>query len=1097
LYNPSTTVVPNQIDFYLTDDLAHPAKWQPAYGLVSVKGYSLLYFEREEFAGHSNFKLKPEGGSLYLLNSSLQVIDSVVYPLQYRNCSYGRKIDAGSEWVYFESPSPGASNNGKGAAAQPCTKPIFSLSGGFYKTAQLLSITCDAPDTVYYTSDYSEPTRKSLRYVNPINIATTTVVRAGTFSKGKLPSELVTNTYFMNVRDHNLPVVSISTTQANLTDPKIGMYCNGDGTNGIVRNGPVTAPMNYYCDWDRPVNFELFDTSGVARLNQEVDITILGGWWTTTYALKSIGICPKKKFGENELKYDLFAATKPNHKYRDIQLRNSGNDFYYSMMRDGLMQSIVIKRLPELDYLAYEPAVLYMNGVYWGIENLRERTSKDYLFSNFGLEDDDVYLIEATIDIDTDKDIATDTAFIAFSNFLKDNDVTEAEVYDQICKKMDVDNFISYMIAEIYTGNTDWPHNNVKMWRKKHEGSWRWILFDTDFGMNLYSSMEASNTLTLALGESVTKPDWSTVVLRRLVLNETFRNKFIDRFAIHLGTTYKTERVNHVIDSLASKISNEIAYHKSRFSSSRTFSADIATMKTFSAGRPANMLNFISARFLNSVSTKSLQLSANIPKASFTLNGEEVMDESATIPCFLNRPISVAAKPVKGYSFKQWEKTVLSGNITLLPMGTVWRYYDGSSIPATNWYSSAYTDAGWKTGAAPLGYKIDNPNFAVTTISYGTDPNNKYPTAYFRNSLTISNMAGKSNFVMTIHVDDGAAIYINGTELGRTNLPAGTLTFNTFATTYNDQTVPFSVPAGLLKEGENLIAVEVHQNAATSSDVFFDLSLTCDAVIGSETSISTNKVYTETFSLPIALKAIYEASSAPETEEETVVINEVVASNTTIKDAYGEKDDYIELYNSGKIDVDISGWYISDVTVNPTLVTIPAFIEGKTIVPAKGWLIFWADDTPAQGSLHLPFKLSKDGETIVLSKKNAFNQVVVVDSITYPLLNQNVSYSRVNDASPFWTMQAPTFSSTNDLGTGFVKPIERDLVTGVVWPTLVSDGFTVQALPGTTITVFDPNGKILRQVIATSEETHFQADFMKSGLNIVRVGNSSHKVMKR
>jgi hypothetical protein len=1094
LYNSSTTNSNKLSEYWFTDDKAKPNKWKPVFDSVIVsKSFVLLYFERDETYGHATFKLDPDGGTLYMFNNANVLMDSMAYPKQFRNASWGRLTDGSSLSTYFSQPTPGSSNNGKETATIQCTKPVPTVKGGLFTSPQVLRFTCDPGDTVFYTTNYTEPTSASTRFfsLTPITISASTVIRARTFSKGKVPSDILTNTYFMNLRDHNLPVVSISTTQANLTDPKTGIYCDGDGTNGLIGNGQ-TVKRNYNRDWNRPVNFELFDSTGVQQLNQEVDIKILG-CWTRAYAEKSIAISPKKKFGDTQLRYDIFAATKPNRKYKDIQLRNSGNDFSYSMMRDGFMQSIVMKRLPSLDYMAYEPAVLYMNGAYCGIENLRERSNEDWVFSNYGLDEDDVLALEATIDIDSEKDIATDTAFIAFSNFLKNNDVSQPAVYEQVCRKMDVDNYMAYMIAEIYTANTDWPHNNVKMWRKKDDGPWHWILSDTDFGMNLYSSLETSNTLTVCLGENGSKPDWATVVLRRLVLNETFRNAFIDRFAIHLSTTFKTERVNSIMDSIAAKITNEIVYHKARYGSSRSLAADIAIMKTFSAARPLNMLNFISARFCNAAPTKSLQLNSNVNGSTYTLNGQEVMDKAANIQYFQNKTIAVEAKPVKGYTFKHWEKIKLGGTLTLIPLGSTWRYYDGSAIPASNWYTIYYPDAGWAQGAAQLGY---GGKGEVTTIGYGGNASAKYATSYYRYRVQITDLSSKSNYQITLFVDDGAAVYVNGTEVGRTNLPTGALAFATYASTANNGIyATFSVPANLLKEGENLLAVEVHQCNATSSDVIFNLSMTCDASMISETTLVTDKIYFDTLKVPMSLKAIYEATIEPEPNQETVFINEVVSSNSEISDEFGEKDDYLELYNAGTTDVNIAGWYLSDSPVNPTLATIPPVSSGQTLIPAKGWLCFWADDTQVQGALHLPFKLSKDGETLCLSRRNTQGQLILVDSVSFPLLNTNSSYARISDASPFWTKQTPTFLRTNNLGTKLEKTIEKSVLP--IWPTLVTDGFTVRAEVGTLIAVFDLNGRKLAQIISTADETFIRSDDLKPGIYIVRIGNLNYKILKR
>jgi len=1092
LYNPSTAIGYNQTNYYLTDDLTKPTKWKPASKTIPAKSFSILYFERDEIAGHAPFKLSPEGGVLYLLNASMTVIDSVIYPNQLRNISWGRKTDNSAEWGFIDDPTPGFSNNNRTFSAVRCNNPTFILPGGFYATAQQVRLSCDLGDTIFYTTNYIEPTRNSTLYVNPIRLSATSVLRAKVFKKGKLSSNVVTATYFINQRETNLPMVSVVTNPKYLFDPKIGIYVNGDGTNGKMGNG-ASSPMNWNADWDRPVNYEFYDTTHIARLNQELDIKILGGW-TKANPLKSIAIMPKKKFGNNKLKYEVFAAIKPGMKYHDIQMRNSGNDFYYSMMRDAFMQSIVQKRL-NLDYEAYEPAVIFMNGVYYGIENLRERTNESFVYSNYGIDEDDVYEIEATnININTENDIATDTAFSMFSSYLKNNDITSGAIYQRVGQMMDIDNFISYNIADIFFGNTDWPYNNCKMWRKKVNGIWRWFLTDTDFGFNLWdTSPQTHNTLTFALGENqagnisgyAIQPEWSTIVLSRLMTNEQFKNHFIDKFAIHLSTTFATGRIDHIMDSLALKISNEIVYHKNKYGSSRTLAADVTNMKSFSAVRASNMLNFLSARLLNSAAIVNITLSSNLNSASYTLNNEQIPDPNLTLRYFQNRSFALNANDVPGYKFKHWEKAVGASASTLIPMGSTWSYYDGSTTPATNWNTSAYSDATWNTGAAQLGY---GGKGEVTTIGYGGDANNKYITSYYLKSISIDNLASRSSFVLTTFVDDGAVIYVNGAELGRSNMPTGTVSFDTVAASVNNGiTSTFNVPVSMLKEGSNLIAVEVHQFLATSSDVIFNLSLTCDQ--SATATITTAPVYSGTLTSALNLKAVYEVDNTP--INFTVVINELVSSNNIVSDEMGDKDDYIELYNYGNQDIDIAGWYLTDANNDRMKATIPALENGKTILPTQGRLVFWADDQAAQGPLHLPFKLSKEGDTVILSRPAA--KPIMVDSVCYPLLEQNLSYSRLPDGGLIWKIQGMTCNLNNSLGTAL--PIVQKTLE--IYPTLVTDWFTVKNANGEKLMIFDLTGKCVYQTVCSSNEQFIQGDFLKPGMYLLRLGNRNSKILKR
>lgn len=1070
----------NQGTYYFTDDLSQPQKWQPLQKMIPAKGYSLLWFERSDRNGHANFKLKPEGGKLFLLNGQREIIDQVEYPQQYRNISYGRKQDGVGAWVYFSEYSQGGSNNYRKSASGRCETPIFSEKSGFYPKALKLTISVKEGEEVFYTTNGKEPTRSSTKYVSgkQISLGGISIIRARAFADDKLPGDVVTATYFINQRPFTLPVVSIVTDQANLTDDVIGIYVKG--TNGIPGNG-TDQNHNWNQDWDRPANFELFDKEGVSRLNQELDIAISGGW-SRKSAQKSLKISPRKKFGENQLRYDFFPETKPYRHYKDIQLRNSGNDFSKTMMRDAFMQTLIIGRM-DIDYLAYEPAICFINGKYYGIQNIRERSSKDYLFTNYGLNDDEFFLLET-------KEITTDPEFLKLTDYVAQNDVTQPEVYARVCEMMDVDNYINYLIAEIYYGNTDWPHNNFKVWKKKENGKWRWILYDTDFGFALNTAY-SHNTLNYLLNDAA---EWSAKLARRLMTNQEFKEKFIRRFCVQLSSTFETNRVNKIMDQLSSRISTEIIYHKSKYGGS-SFNDEINKMKDFSLNRPDRMMGFLSNRFFNSTFIRTIDISSNIDRASYTFFSEKIPDNRIMLKYFNNQPVSIRAENVPGYTFKYWEAAGGTSN-EHIKMGASWKYWDRNGIPAANWHTKNYSDDSWNAGDAQFGYGNKGE---VTLIGYGNDANYKYPAAYFRKTVTVENIEAKDNFVITVYVDDGAAVYVNGIEVGRYNLPSGTLSFNTYANAYNNgDLVSFSVNKNMLVNGENLIAVEVHQCNATSSDLIFDLSFASYTAGG--TQILESPLYTTVLNHPIKLKAIYDGPGMTDQHEDVkIFINEVVASNNQIKDEYGKTNDYIELYNPGDQDVDISGWYLSDDPLNWTLSRIPLSSPEKTMIPAKGRVIIWADGEPEKGALHAGFKLDKEGETVILSRQDPYGQLILVDAVIFPALDQNMSYSRLPDGYSDWVIQPPTFNESN--GTPNPDPIplgtdEKLNDLSEVYPTSVRDHFTVKNATGQWLKVVDMTGKVWLQKFCFSDQETIPAGYLPAGMYIVVLKNSTIKIFK-
>ncbi len=163
----------------------------------------------------------------------------------------------------------------------------------------------------------------------------------------------------------------------------------------------------------------------------------------------------------------------------------------------------------------------------------------------------------------------------------------------------------------------------------------------------------------------------------------------------------------------------------------------------------------------------------------------------------------------------------------LIQEGSVWKYLDDGSNQGTAWRMPGFDDSGWSSGPAQLGYGDGDE---ATVISYGNDPNHKYITYYFRKTFDVTDPNQKPALSLGILRDDGAVVYINGTEVARSNMPSGTITYLTYAAhtvSGGDEDIFFNyqISSSVLQAGTNTIAVEIHQRSQTSSDVSFDLKL--------------------------------------------------------------------------------------------------------------------------------------------------------------------------------------------------------------------------------------------------------------------------------
>ena len=182
--------------------------------------------------------------------------------------------------------------------------------------------------------------------------------------------------------------------------------------------------------------------------------------------------------------------------------------------------------------------------------------------------------------------------------------------------------------------------------------------------------------------------------------------------------------------------------------------------------------------------------------------------------------------------------SVISANaqrMVVLPRGSAWRFLDGPSAPTIDWTSPNYDDASWKEGPAELGYGESDEQ---TVIGFGPDAQNKYPSAYFRKRFSIGDTTGMSPAPVSVLFDDGVVVYLNGTEVFRNNMPDGPITYGLFAiNAIEPQWTSFQVPVNLLKPGENVVSVEVHQANGSSSDLSFNLEFATEVAVEASSNL--------------------------------------------------------------------------------------------------------------------------------------------------------------------------------------------------------------------------------------------------------------------
>ncbi len=675
IYNGSDELI-NLEGLYLTDDASDFKKWKiGGTKLIPPGGFGLLWLDGDEEQGglHAPFKLSSEGEFLALsqeLNGQLHVLDAFEFPEIPFNVSYGRLEDGLAEWVFFGEISPGESNNGKGQFLDAEVK--FSKPGGFHPGILSLQLTVDEPGaTIFYTLDGSSPTLASTEYTQALVISNKAIVRARAFKPGFGGGKISTENYFINPL-HTLPVVCVQTEPQNLWDDQTGIYVSG--TNGIA--GYCTDNLyNWNQDWERPANLTFFEPDGTKGFQVNVGIKI-GGGCSRGLKMKSFNIYLRSNtYGDESIDYQVFPGLDI-HQFKRLKLRNGGNDWDQMLFRDGMNQTI-LQNTVDLDLMAYRPVVVYLNGEYWGIYGLRELYNEDYVASHYGVDPGNLDIITNPQNWPgvTEGDYS---AFQTIRSHIENSNLSIPANYEFLLPRMDMSEYMNYHIAQIYLANYDWPANNVRVWRDRNGGKFRWMLYDTDLSTN-YGSWTPINSFfnSIQHATATNGEDWpngpaSTLFLRKLLQNQGFKNEFVQRTATYRKLIFSSQRINPLVDSLRQMLEPEMARHIGRWNvntpqmgwgtpsggSVNAWLGHINNYKSFFNSRSNVILShYVTTLGLGGTYRLTFVYPPGTPGDLYLHSNDVKIPYSYTGDYFRNIPLKIKAVARPGYRFIKWLET--------------------------------------------------------------------------------------------------------------------------------------------------------------------------------------------------------------------------------------------------------------------------------------------------------------------------------------------------------------------------------------------------------------------------------------------------------
>ncbi|MCH5266371.1 MAG: CotH kinase family protein [Lachnospiraceae bacterium] len=570
--------------------------------------------------------------------------------------------------------------------------PKFSKDSGNYDNAFTLTLTAEAGAKIYYSTDGSVPSPERMakgdarvyEYTGPITVkdrtgepnvlatpenaakmaqdkryiasdeqvAKSTVIRAMAVNGGE-ESPVVTKTYFVGTnqttRYEDVVVLSLVTDPENLMDDNTGIFVTGNYDN-YKQHGR---------DWEREAYADFYEEDGSIGFGYDIGIRVHGGY-TRQYQQKSLNVYFREEYGQKNLKYELLpgavnVAGEKMKKYKNFVLRSGGNDSLLTKTRDVYIQSRVSDR--SMSTQAFRPCVVYLNGEYWGLYNIQEKYSDNWLEEEFGVNKDNVVIIKnGEVDEGNDGDIA----LLEELEALAELDMSQEENYQKFLDAVELQSYLDYYATEHLIGNTDWSlHQNNQFWRsrtvtdnKYEDGKWRWMLYDTEFSMNLYGG---------ASGDTISKSD--DPLFNALLKNPDFRRDFINTAMDLLNENLNYGKYNADYTAFTAFYATLMEEQNQRFgndwggTSMDAFNGSVQQFQTAWNGMASRVKSMLKTHLFAS-NTVKVSVSSDVAE-SITINTltEPVKDGAWSGTYYQEAPIHVSAPAVEGYKFSNWEVT--------------------------------------------------------------------------------------------------------------------------------------------------------------------------------------------------------------------------------------------------------------------------------------------------------------------------------------------------------------------------------------------------------------------------------------------------------
>lgn len=535
------------------------------------------------------------------------------------------------------------------AEASTLETPLASPLSGFYDSDVLAELTgALGGGEVRYTLDGSIPTQRSSLYTEPVRLTETTVLRARSFSYGRLASDTVTRTYLVR-EPVQLPVVSVVADPANLFNTKAGIYARYEGRG---RRWQRSGVVEYFKPNEKGPG------APPRRVSTPAELRIHGGF--------------TRKRSKKSMRFEYSTALvdgDPDMGWRDVAagsstramvLRNGGNRPRIGM-RDKLFQNWYAEVAPLVSTPG--PCVLLINGKYWGLYDLRERIGEEFFARKLGKGNYDILRF-----VSFDPDVVSGGAehWRLTLGYFKENSLTDAESLRRAGELLDLDNWTDYILFNVYASHQDWPAGNMTLFRPRDGSDRRWRVFawdaDSTFSSDnplaaAYGAGPTHDTLGWALRTEVLpqRPPHETLIFRRLLENSDYRRTFALRYCDLLNTSFQPQRLEKHLDALLAEVRHELPRDWARWETSDTvYWEDIESIRKFIRERPGFATAHV-RKHLSLGPLRTIRLSqAGTGQGNIRVNSIEISEFPWEGTYFGDLPFTIQALPAPGSEFVGW-----------------------------------------------------------------------------------------------------------------------------------------------------------------------------------------------------------------------------------------------------------------------------------------------------------------------------------------------------------------------------------------------------------------------------------------------------------